>query len=90
MKLMKLEAVIAWLKKLNYTLELRSPGHFVGAQYSAYFWHEAESTCSECGSFILDSNRGHKHADTLEEAILEAAREIITVGKYEVEVEDFE
>ena len=87
---MKLDALIKALQALDYTLELRSAGFFNGDQYAARFADYEDPTCSDCDGPLASGYLAYEHADTLEEVILEAAREIIALDRLDIDIGDYE
>jgi hypothetical protein len=88
--MMKLDALIKALQALGYILELRSAGFFNGDQYAARFAEWKDPTCSECDGPLTNGYLAYEHADTLEEVILEAAIEIISLDRLNINVWDYE
>ncbi len=89
MKSKKIKDLIDALQTLNYTLELRSPGFFNYDQYAARFDNWAGETCNQCGSPQPLAYDSYEHADTLEEVIIEAAKEIIDRDKLDLDVVNY-
>jgi hypothetical protein len=85
---MNTEQIIQALDILDYTLELRSPSFFHGDQYAARFDNWEGETCDGCGAPLPRAYPSYEHADTFEEAIIEAAKEIITRDKLDIDLED--
>jgi len=85
-----MDALIKALQALDYTLELRSAGYFHGDQYAARFSHWEEPSCSECDGVVPNNYLAYEHADTLEEVVWEAAKEVIALDKLGINIEDYE
>jgi len=83
----KIEALIAVLRRHDFTLDLSSTVTGSPAKYSAIFWHFAGDECSVCESHIPNDWVVYEHADTVKEVILKAAHAIIKTQALEDETE---
>jgi len=89
MKIEKIEALVAALRRYDFTLELCSTVIPNKSKYSAIFWHIDDFECKECEGHIPNCWDAYQHADTVIEAIWLAAKVCIDQSGLELDLRGF-
>ncbi len=73
---MTTEQIIQVLREQGYILDLSSTHIGARSKYSAKFFHKSDEECDECCCNIPNAWDDYSHAETMEEAVLQAANAI--------------
>jgi len=89
MKIEKIEAVVAALRRYEFTLELVATVLPCDSKYLAIFWHPDDPECKECKGHTPNCWDEYQHADTVIEAIWLAAKVCIEQNGLELDLRGF-
>ena len=89
MKIEKIEALVAALRRYEFTLELVATVIPCESKYLAIFWHPDDPECKECDGHVPNSWDEYKHANTIIEAIWLAAKVCIEQNGLELDLRGF-